>query len=379
MRAAWKTWGTNLLLLLAAITGTMGAFEAGLRLFLPQKLYRFPPGLVRSDPDLVFSLNPGFRGELRNPEYATHVSINSLGLRGPEPPPRRPGGIRIVGLGDSFVSAFNMEEPDTFLSVAERALRRLAGEDGIEVINAGTPNYGTWHELRLLRRLGPVLGPDAVVLCAYVGNDVENNLSPREAVVQNGVLMNRRPVPGVLPLPLREWLQRHSMAYVFLWNAWNQIRPVLGWTGSDPIKEPKDLASRRSVPYIEDGYRVTQEILRQFRDETRSLGLPVLLVLIPAEYQVYDRQFDDWIGKQGLDPADYDVSLPTRRWIEMAERLDLPVADLLPVFRSHASGPYLYMSLDGHLTREGNRLAGETIAESLLPIVKRRTSEEKRS
>lgn len=371
MSAASKTWGLNLLLLLAAIAGTMAAFEAGLRLFLPQKLYRFPPDLVRSDPDLVFTLNPGFRGELRNPEYATHVSINSLGLRGPEPVPKRPGVVRIVGLGDSFVSAFNMEEADTFVSVAERALRKLSGEERIEVINAGTPNYGTWHELRLLRRLSPLLGPDAVVLCVYVGNDVENNLAPREAMVQDGVLVNRRPATGILPLPLRGWLQRHSMAYVFLWSAWNQIRPVLGRQGSDPLREPKDLVSRQSVPYLEDGYRITQDLLGQLRDETRALGVPILLVLIPAEYQVYSRQ--------GLDPGTFDLDLPNRRWTEMAERLHLPVTDLLPVFRSHASGPYLYMSLDGHLTREGNRLAGETIAESLLPIVKGIIPEEKGS
>jgi hypothetical protein len=349
-----------------------------LRFFLPQKLYRFPLNFVRTDPELVFTLTPGFRGKLHNPEYTTNIALNSLGLRGPEPEPKRPSCIRVLVLGDSFVSALNMEEADTFVSVGERALMKSVGEDRIEVINAGTPNYGTWHELRLFRRLTPLLNPDAVILCVYVGNDVDNNLAPREAVVQNGLLVNRKPVPGVLPRSLRSWLQRNSMAYVFLWNTWNQIRPSLGWTGSDPLRESKDLVSRQRVPYLEEGYRITDDLLAQFRDETRDLGLPLLVVLIPAEYQVYGRHFDELIRRQGLDPADFDLELPNQRWTEIAERLALPVLDLLPIFRSHEAGPYLYMSLDGHLTREGNQLAGAAIADSLLPLLGRRISAEKR-
>src|SRR4029450_12751290 len=90
----------NLLLLGAALAVTLGAFELTLRLFLPQKLYRFPQGLFRNDPDLVFSLAPGFRGTLHNPEYVTDVRINALGLRGPLPGPKAPHGFRVLGIGD---------------------------------------------------------------------------------------------------------------------------------------------------------------------------------------------------------------------------------------------------------------------------------------
>ena len=374
MKPAVQTWGLNILLLLVASAGTLGAFEVALQLFLPQKLYRFPPNIFRNDPDLVFALTPGFRGILRNPEYTTHVTLNSLGLRGPEPKPKRSGCLRILGLGDSFTSAFNMDVADTFLSVAERALRKSAGEGRFEVLNAGTPNYGTWHELRLFRRLAPLLNPDAVILCVYVGNDVENNLTPRESVVRNGLLVNRVPGPGKLPYPLRSWLQRNSMAYVFLWNAWNQIRLSVGLSGSDPLKESKDLVSRQPVPHLEEGYRVSRELLGQFREKTRELGLPLLIVLIPAEYQIYGGHFDETIKRQGLDPAELDLNLPDQRWTDMAEQLGLPVLDLLPIFRSHEGGPYLYMSLDGHLTREGNQLAGKAIAECLLALLGQRVA-----
>ena len=53
----------------------------------------------------------------------------------------------------------------------------------------------------------------------------------------------------------------------------------------------------------------------------------------------------------------------------MAESLSVPVLDLLPVLRDRRSGPPLYMSLDGHLTVEGNRVAGEALAGALRTLL----------
>ena len=369
MRGRFRAWVMNFLLVLLSVGITLGGFEVGLRVLLPQKLYRFPRGLFRNDPDLVFALNPGFSGTLSNPEYTTHVRIDSLGLRGPDPGPKARGEVRVLGVGDSFVSAFNVEEEKTFLSVAKTELRRLLPRTPVEVINAGTPNYGTWHELRLLRRLAPRLEPDTAVLCVYVGNDLENNRSPRQAIVRDGLLVERQRQGGILPYPLRSWLQQNSMAYVFLWNAWNQVRPWFGKEESDPLRGDKDLFSPRPPPYVEEGYRASDELIREFAAETASRGIHTLVVLIPMEFQVYPGRFETMVRKQGEDPSGFDLTLPSSRWAGLAEAAGLPVLDLLPVLRDRSSGPYLYMSLDGHLTVEGNRLAGEAIARALLPLL----------
>jgi len=367
MTSRIRAWGSNLLLAVFSIAVTLAGFEGALRVFLPQKLYRFPRGMFRNDPELVFGLSPGFEGTLRNPEYTTRVRINSLGLRGPEPGPKREGALRVLVLGDSFVSAFNVEEGETFLAAAEETVRPLSAGADVDMVNAGTPNYGTWHELRMFRRLAGPLRADAAVLCVYVGNDVENNLSPSEAIVEDGLLVARRRQPGIIPYPLRSWLQRNSMSYVLLWNGWNQVRPLLGRAGSDPLRPDKDLVSPVAARYLEDGYGVTLDLLRQFRDEAKSLRIPVLVVLIPAEFQVYTDGFERSVRRQGVDPTAFDLDLPQKRWREMARQLDLKVLDLLPVFRSHSSGPYLYMSLDGHLTVEGNHVAGEALGRALAP------------
>jgi hypothetical protein len=359
----------NLVLVLVSVAATLVVFEVALRHFLPQKLYRFPSGLFRNDPDLVFALNPGFEGTLANPEYTTHVRIDTLGLRGPEVGPKSPGALRVLGVGDSFVSAFNAEEADTFLSVAGATLGKSLPGTRVEVINAGTPNYGTWHELRLFRRVAPELKPDAAFLCVYVGNDLENNLNPGQAVVKDGLLVERQHSSGILPYPIRSWLQLNSMAYVFLWNAWNQVRPWFGKPESNPLHAEEDLVSPEAPPYVEEGYRISGDLFRQFREETASRGIPLLVVLIPTEFQVYPGRFEKVVRHQGADLAQFDLDLPSKRWTGLAHAAGLPVLDLLPFFRARASGPYLYMSLDGHLTVEGNRLAGEAIAAALLPIL----------
>ncbi len=370
MKSRVSAWGANLLLVLISVAVCLGGFEVALRLFLPQKLYRFPAGLFRNDPDLVFSLNPGFQGTLANPEYTTHVRINSLGLRGPEVGPKSAARLRILGVGDSFVSAFNMDEDKTFLSVARSKLRPEFPGREVEMVNGGTPNYGTWHELRLFRRLAPEVRPDAAVLFVYVGNDLENNLDPDEAVVRDGFLLERRHTAGILPYPVRSWLQRNSMAYVFLWNAWNQFRPWFGKAETDPLRSDKELASPQAPPDVEKGYRLTADLMGQFRDEARSRNVPLLVVVIPTEFQVYPARFEKMVRGQGEDPSRYDLTLASKRWDAICRAAGLPVLDLLSLFRSHASGPYLYMSLDGHLTEEGNRLAGEATAEALESLLR---------
>lgn len=359
----------NVLVALAATVVALLCGEAGLRLFLPQKLYRFAGGLYRNDPDRVYSLAPGFRGTLRNPEYTTHVRVNALGLRGGEVGPKAPGTLRVLGLGDSFASAFNVEEPETFLSVLELGLHESLGGRPVEVMNAGSPGYGTWHELQTLKKLAPLLSPDAVVLCVYVGNDLEDNLAPRAAAVRNGYLVQRKASAGILPLSLRSWLQRNSMTYVFVWSAWQQIRPLLGRGEYDPMAHSRGLVSRLAPGSIEEGYRVTKDLLREVAETASARRMSVLAVLVPMEFQVYPERFDVMV-RRGRQASEFDLDLPNRRWSELARQVGLPAVDLLPIFRARKSGPYLYMSLDGHLTREGNQLAGTAIRDALLPLLR---------
>ena len=353
----------NLLLLICATLLSLGVVEVCVRTFMPQKLYRFPRGLFSADPERIYRLTPGFKGILKNPEYTTHLRFNSLGFRGPEIRAKPLGGKRILVLGDSFVSALNVEEVETFTSILEARLNGESGTTNVEVVNAGTPGYGTWHELEALRTLGPKLSPDLVIICVYVGNDLTDNLNPRASKVKDGFLVGEESRAGILPYELRAWLQRNSMSYVLLWQGWGQIRSLVGLKSIDPLLPLKDIFSLEPPTRTAKGYSVSRQYLRELKSLAEG-HFPVLVVLIPTEVQVYPQPFWQQIGRQGVSKADYDLDLPDRTWSEMVRGLDMEVLDLLPGFRAEAGGGYLYMSLDGHLSKRGNKIAGEAIAEA---------------
>ena len=192
---------------------------------------------------------------------------------------------------------------------------------------------------------------------------------PSRVLIRDGFIVDRQPTPGIIPVPVRSWLQRNSMAYVFLWNAWDRIRPLFGKAPVDPLLHFKSIVSREPDPQIEEAYRVSRDILFQFADAAKQGGFPVLVVLIPDELQVYPERFVQRVRAEGLDPSKYDFDLPDRRWSDLAREAGLPVLDLLPVFRSRTQGPHLYMSLDGHLTVLGNRIAGEAIRDAVRPLL----------
>ena len=149
------------------------ALELGLRWFAPQGVvtdwvrYEPAPGLVG------YRMRPHqwVPGPLGGP-------INGLGLRGAEPAGDAP---RRLVLGDSFVFGAGVGLEATFV---ERLDAVLPGE----VLNGGTPGYGTWRELAWLEQFGDALELDELVLCVFEGNDFQDNLELRAPALAGGVL-----------------------------------------------------------------------------------------------------------------------------------------------------------------------------------------------
>jgi lysophospholipase L1-like esterase len=175
------------LLLLASLALTCGAAEGVLRLagWVPiYDVYSRPELFWRHDDQLGWSLEPGARGRYRGPrpfpvEFDSEVAINSFGLRGPEPAPRRPGELRVLFLGDSVVAGFEVEQSETFVARVETALRGRF-EEGVTAINGGVRGYGTDQSLVWWRSRGLALAPDLVVL-VFAANDFDDNVTLHRA------------------------------------------------------------------------------------------------------------------------------------------------------------------------------------------------------
>lgn len=114
-----------------------------------------------SDPLLGWINLPGFEGI----NLGTHVQHNSLGLRGPEIPIKKPAGLRrIAVLGDSSIYGHGVEGQFIFASLLQEWLKRYVPQGAVEVINAGVPAYSSLQSLRQLNYVIGQMSPDILII-----------------------------------------------------------------------------------------------------------------------------------------------------------------------------------------------------------------------
>jgi lysophospholipase L1-like esterase len=181
MRSRALRWLGAGLLVGVSTALTLGVVEVGLRLAGYQAIYSVysKPSLFWEHDDLLgWSHTPGASGRYVGPrpwpiEFDAPVEINSLGLRGPDVPPRAPGELRILLLGDSVVVGFEVPWEQTFGALLERRVAaRLARP--VRVVNAAVRGYGTDQSYLYFRERGARLEPDVVVF-VHSNNDAEDN------------------------------------------------------------------------------------------------------------------------------------------------------------------------------------------------------------
>lgn len=155
--------GRRLLLASAALLLALSPFlalEAHLRLRDRPAAPGEPLSIPTVEDDVL-----GWR--LRPGSYPAHrLTVNALGLRGPEvAPAKAPGAIRVVAAGNSCVQGVGVGDTETFCAVLDGLL------DDAEVLNAGVGGYNS-NQIRLfVPRVVLPLEPDVVVL--YMGwNDL---------------------------------------------------------------------------------------------------------------------------------------------------------------------------------------------------------------
>jgi hypothetical protein len=376
----------NLGLAAASLALLLGAVEALARLAAGGAFGRGGDQVLRPisrfHPALGWDKVPGGEALIRRPEFEITLSINSLGLRGPERPHARPAGVRrALLLGDSFAEGYYVEEEATARALLERALN-VGACAGWEVLNGGTIAYSTDQEYLFYREEGHRYGAEVVLLLFY-HNDLWYNARSRgpggEAkpffAVEEGRLVQRngplqpdasggpnRQNPG--SSPLRPW--RGSVALRLLSNRTADAAPrlhrrlaALGLVeplGVDPPREfaPYGPGLRREVTAMWD---VTRALLGALHEEVGRRGGRLAVLYVPARFEVNEAVWE-------ITRARYRLG---RRWDPYAvfDRLDailkglgVPLLDPRDSLRRAEAGPRpAYYTRDVHWTDVGNALA----------------------
>jgi lysophospholipase L1-like esterase len=327
---------------------------------------------------------PGFDGWVKTREYTSRVTINSLGLKGPERPYAKPPGVRrILYLGDSFTEAVQVPEQDGVVSRLERALN-ARGSDRYEVLNAGVGGWGNGQELTYLREEGYRYQPDLVVVMLFLGNDIYDNSyalqgspkNPHEPYFvfrDNGSFepMEFRTRKPEDVNPIVGLLRERSL----LWNVFETGVLVKLDQGEDDdeLRANRFNLNKMIVHAVKpsdkqaDAWRTTLTLLQRIRQLGEERGFQTAVVIAPASFQVYDTDWDNLLKDNKLKTDDWSQDLPNSVLASNASTIGAPMLDLLPTLRAEApSSPRLYLPYDKHWTSAGHEVAAREVERFLV-------------
>ena len=382
MQRCAARWGARLCLLLLAPIVPLLVLEAAIRLFGPILPGNYNTGTFLT-PHQVFGRYhvPGFDGWLKTPEFTTRVTINAAGLRGPERPYAKPPGTRrVLVLGDSFVEAAQVQEPESVVGRLQAALDGPGGR--VEVLNGGVGGWGAHQAYVFLREEAVRYEPDLVIVQLYLGNDVYDTSwhlqgrpkQPREPYFvfePDGSLRQLEFLPrrSGTDDPFADGLRRHTL----LWNVYE--------TGVlfklYPQTEDADEVRRNRFNFFkmivhstkededrrDEAWRVLLTLYRRMAELGAERGFKTALVVAPALYQVDDDDWAEMLRKNREKPERWSQDAPNRFLAAHAGEVGMPMLDLLPAFRAQAAegGPPLYFAEDRHWTAAGHALATREI------------------
>lgn len=330
------------------------------------------------DPYRGWRNRPGIAGPYGGDEFLTWVTINDAGQRGPSHPVKRdPAKRRIALLGDSQAWGDGVGDDETFAA--------LLDGPATEVLNFAVLGYGTDQQLLTLEREVERWTPDVVVVAAYLGNDLHDNVyagtfqfpKPWFEMRDDGSL-----APRGIPVEHSSLLQTGIEIYRAVMRS-SAVLNALAETAvdqSDPApggREGWHLRGRpmrsvfRAEPTRDDerALRTTARLLTEIARRARAIGAVPVVVLLPDRWQVEAANDPAW--RDELRELGIDWRRPQKflRRALAAEDVDLVDAlqPLARVSRGRPGRERTYYPRWRHLTVVGHRV----IADLLRPRLER--------
>jgi len=360
---------SNAVLLCGVVLVQFGLIEAGFRLRGGSEAAPEFQRLFTPDPVLGYRLKPGATARFTTAEFDSRITINQAGVRDREIEPKAPGERRLVVLGDSLVMSVQVPLEETFVARLEQRLNASAVPPATyRVINAGVQGYGPVEEYLFHRDVTSALQPDVVILGLYPGNDaveaaatafrLREGGTPRQA--DDGLSAGQR---------FTQWRRRMIRKSVVLQIARMRVTTALDRFGWRPeIDPPLRTYLADAPPEIEKGIAVARDAVARLATLTASQGARLVVVLLPARFQVDDDDYGRLKEIVGRSGKTLERDLATERFAKALRGLGVPVLDVLPPLREAARVSDVYMQSTAHFTPFGH--------DALATILERRLRDE---
>ncbi len=255
---------------------------------------------------------------------------------------KSPGRFRILAVGDSI---FFSVMPRRLSAMAVIQNRFAAEGRNVEIINMGIPSIGPRDYHSLLINQGIRKNPDLVLVSFYVGDDLCEGKA-------NRMLAHIR-LFGFLDAVFRK-----------------ELNAAAGGPGKEafcpgcPTFDAKtfgEIESSRIRFFRKDGdfagfADLTASYYRKIKRICDRRGIPMLVVIVPAEMQLYPELRREAMALAGVTADRCDFMLPNRIMAEKFTGDGIPFVDLtLPMAEKARGGSVrLYKPRDTHWNIEGN-------------------------
>lgn len=284
--------------------------------------------------------------------------LNSHGFKDVEWEPRkRPGTVRVLGIGDSFAFGVVPYE-DNYLTLVEKDLAGVSPP--VEILNMGIPAIGPPEYVELLVNEGLPLHADMVLLSFFIGNDFWQ--------------MEPKPPRSYLYAFLRYLFSiRPKGLAIHNPGPYVDEAPTFGPPEFLQIERDRCVIFRKSNPARATAHANVRRHLGDMKRICDVKGLELLVVIIPDEMQVNAELRSEMLRSFPEAVADFDFAMPNRLLGADLQSLGIRYLDLLGPFEEAGRSQRLYKLQDTHWNIAGNHLAADLIREQLLRDDKRFT------
>jgi hypothetical protein len=128
---------------------------------------------------------------------------------------------------------------------------------------------------------------------------------------------------------------------------------------------------RTYSPEIQSAWKVTEALLAELKREADTVGSKTMVFYVPHRAVVYPDQWERVKRYYAMEGDQWKAERVAQELGSILERLQIEYINPLERMRQHKNDParradHLFFLIDGHWNREGNRLAGEILADHIV-------------
>ena len=365
---------TNLTLLAAALIIGIFICEITVRVFIPQQLIKVQDDVWAPDSVLGWRIKENMDVWVNTGDETVRIITDDNGHRiGSEDLAERSRKAEksLLVLGDSFVQGFEVDNSATIPSCLARKLTQKSGV-ATACVNAGVRGYNPGQYYKAAKKELKRKEYDMGVVCLWIGDDcypdIDTTFSPHNIVTRHYFTfpeaLNWNAIITSMLYPFNDMMETRSHLFVLLKTRFENILSKFGLTA----KDFPDLffKSERNSSRWKDTAKTCGFIQEAFSRE----GAPVLFVILPTEFQVYQDIFYNYVDWFEIPIDSVDIDMPNQLLMEALESEGLPCVDILSRLREKASnGAKLYCEVDIHLNAAGCEAVAECILSEAARIL----------